>query len=132
MREAIRRDKIFDLLNNVEQTEIACSLLELGMIIDVALDDDLMHMVIALPMINIPEAVRDTNEKSISGKIGDHGLELKAEYFQMVPEVREKSSQSLKSTGVAQLNPDFTLNTKGNKCDYKKIHAISLERINSQ
>ena len=55
MREAIRRDKIFDLLNNVEQTEIACSLLELGMIIDVALDGDLMHVAIALPMINIPQ-----------------------------------------------------------------------------
>jgi hypothetical protein len=51
--------------------------------------------------------VRDTIEKSISGKIRDHGLELKAEYFQMVPEVREKFFTIAKKYWRGSINSGF-------------------------
>jgi|GEM_PF-1809178 len=90
MNENITREKILDLLDTVEHPEIACSLPELGMILDVALEGDLVHVAIALPMPNIMDSVRLKIEQDIADKFQVLNLELQAEYFPMLPEVREK------------------------------------------
>lgn len=85
----ITREKILDRLKTLEHPEISVSLIDLGMILDVAVDQDTARVAIALPMMNIPIAVRDAVLNSISGPIRELGLEMQVEYFEMPPEARD-------------------------------------------
>lgn len=85
----ITREEILDRLKKVEHPEIAVSLVDLGMILDVAVDQNTARVAIALPMMNIPIAVRDAVLNSISGPIRELGFDMQVEYFEMPPEVRD-------------------------------------------
>jgi len=85
----ITREEILERLKKVEHPEIAVSLVDLGMILDVAVDKYIAKVAIALPMMNIPFAVRDAIENTISKSLQDMGLEIQADYFEMTPEVRD-------------------------------------------
>lgn len=84
------RELILSFLKQVEHPEIALSLIELGMIIDVVVNNNVACVAIALPKENIPKIVIWTLEKQIIEKIEPLGLKLEAEYFDMTPENRNR------------------------------------------
>lgn len=90
MSKPVTREDILDRLKSVEHPEIAVSLIDLGMILDVAVDQNTARVAIALPMMNIPIVVRDAILNNISEQIRELGLEIQAEYFEMPAEAREK------------------------------------------
>lgn len=89
MGKAITREEVLERLKTVEHPEIAVSLVDLGMILDVAVQGNKVKVAIALPMMNIPAAVTEAIVNSISGPMREMGLETEAEYFEMAPEVRD-------------------------------------------
>lgn len=90
MEKQISREEILHRLKSVEHPEIAVSLIDLGMILDVAIEQNTVKIAIALPMINIPQAVTDAIVQSIYHPIRELGLEIKPEYFEMTPDVRDQ------------------------------------------
>lgn len=89
MSKTVTREHVLNQLKTIEHPEIAVSLIDLGMIIDVAVVQNTARVAIALPMTNIPVAVRDAIINSISEPIRGLGLEVQAEYFKMTPEVKD-------------------------------------------
>jgi len=53
------KEQIVDAINEVEHPEIAMSLVNLGMIGDVNVEDEDVSFTLVVPMMGIPEAVRD-------------------------------------------------------------------------
>ncbi len=89
MEKQITREEILDQLKSVEHPEIAASLVDLGMILDVVVKQNTAKIAIALPMINIPQTVTNAILHSINGSIQKLGLEIKPEFFEMTPDVRD-------------------------------------------
>ena len=89
MNKAVTREEVFERLKTVEHPEIALSLVDLGMVLDVAVRENKVKVAIALPMLNIPKAVSDAVVNSISAPLQEMGLEMQAEYFEMTPDVRD-------------------------------------------
>ena len=83
------RKDVWERLKTVEHPEIAASLIDLGMILDVTVDGNTAKLALAFPMNNIPQAVVDAVVNSISEAVKDLGLEIKTELFEMSPEARE-------------------------------------------
>ena len=86
-----------DALEGTEHPEIAVSLVELGMIHDVVVEDGTAQVVIALPMLNIPEAVRDAILRSIFGPVLQLGLNLRPSFVEMAPDVRTQFFEAAKA-----------------------------------
>lgn len=89
MDKQVTREMVLDLLKKTEHPEIAVSLVDLGMILDVAVQGKTAKVAVALPMMNIPTAVREAIFNNIAGALQELGLETEAEYFEMAPEVRD-------------------------------------------
>jgi metal-sulfur cluster biosynthetic enzyme len=89
MDNQVTREKILERLKTVEHPEIAVSLVDLGMIIDVAVKDNIASVAIALPMLNIPQAVANAILQSIAPVIKEFGLTFRAAFFEMTPDVRD-------------------------------------------
>jgi metal-sulfur cluster biosynthetic enzyme len=89
MSEQITRETVLKKLENIEHPEIALSLVDLGMIIDVAVEKQMAKVAIALPMLNIPKAVIDAILQSITPSIKELGLTLQADFFEMTTEVKD-------------------------------------------
>ena len=88
--EVVTREHVLEHLKKVEHPEIAVSVIDLGMILDVAVEDKTARVAIALPMLNIPAIVRDAIAENIAASIQELGLEMQAEYFQMTEEIKEQ------------------------------------------
>ncbi len=83
------REDVWEKLKTVEHPEIAVSLIDLGMILDVAVDGNTAELALAFPMKDIPQAVVDAVLNSASEVLKDLGLEIKTTFFEMSPEARE-------------------------------------------
>jgi metal-sulfur cluster biosynthetic enzyme len=90
MSENVTRETLLKRLETVEHPEIAVSLIDLGMIIDVAIEDSIAKIAIALPMLNIPQAVADAILQSIDPAVKELGLTMQPDFFEMAPDVRDK------------------------------------------
>ncbi len=89
MENKITREDILNTLKTVEHPEIAVSLTDLGMILDVAVNDDTVKIAIALPMLNIPQAVANAILESIYKAIYKFRLKMQPVFFEMTPESRD-------------------------------------------
>ena len=90
MEKVITREDIVELLSQVEHPEIAISLADLGMILDVGLTESNARVAIALPKMNIPDNIRDAIVNSISVPLSEIGLTMDPVFFEMSPEDRER------------------------------------------
>lgn len=84
----IARESVFSILNNVEHPEITLSLVDLGMIIDVAVEGKTARIALALPKEDIPVCVIETIEKRIKDALKPLELEIQTELFDMTHENR--------------------------------------------
>lgn len=89
MNEAITREKVLEKLKTVEHPEIAVSLVDLGMILDVAVEGNTAKLALAFPMANIPQVVVDAVVNSTASILKEFGLEMQTDFFEMTPEARE-------------------------------------------
>ncbi len=86
------KDAIMEAINNVEHPAIATSLVDLGMVRDVEYqpEDQGVTLTLALPVLSIPENVRDYMVNSLYLAIQDAGGELKGvNLAQMTDEDRQ-------------------------------------------
>jgi len=90
MSDTITREDVLQAIEKVEHPEIAATLIELGMILDVAVSGNSVNVAMALPMLGIPEAVRNALVYSIQKPIEKLGLQMQVQFFEMTPEVRDK------------------------------------------
>jgi len=89
MEKQVTREEVLNRLKSVEHPEIAVSIVDLGMILDVTVTDNTAKVAIALPMLNIPQVVANAILQSIYEPIRDLGLQMKPVFFEMTPEVRD-------------------------------------------
>ncbi|MBN2426359.1 MAG: DUF59 domain-containing protein [Calditrichaceae bacterium] len=90
MEEINKSELVMERLKSVEHPEIALSMVDLGMILDVVVDKNIARIAIALPAINVPLVVLKAIEKNISDALGTIDLEIQTEYFEMAPDVKEE------------------------------------------
>ena len=90
MEKLITNDDIMNALNNIEHPEISKTLVELGMILDIAVRDNTANVAMALPMLVIPEAVKNMLVESIRNPIENLGLQMNVEFFEMTQDVKDK------------------------------------------
>jgi metal-sulfur cluster biosynthetic enzyme len=90
MEKNLTREDILKAIEKVEHPEIAATLIDLGMILDVAVNGDQANVAMALPLLGIPEAVRLALVESIRKPIEALGLHLHVDFFEMTPEARER------------------------------------------
>ncbi|MBN2366374.1 MAG: DUF59 domain-containing protein [Calditrichaeota bacterium] len=90
MDKNITRNDILEELEHTEHPEIAASLTELGMILDVAVEDGTAKVAVALPKIDIPNVVREKIVESIRIPLKRLGLKADIEYFEMTEAARER------------------------------------------
>jgi metal-sulfur cluster biosynthetic enzyme len=89
-KSQITRETILSILDQVEHPEIACSLVELGMILDVSLKGKTARIAMSLPRQNIPADVLNAINNVITKALAGQGLDIRTEYFDMIPESRER------------------------------------------
>jgi len=89
MEKSYTQDEIRAIIDKIEHPEIAVTLTELGMIIDVAVSGNTVNVAMALPMMGIPDVVRNALVQSIQEPMAELGLELNVQFFEMTPEVRD-------------------------------------------
>jgi metal-sulfur cluster biosynthetic enzyme len=89
MPDNITREDVLNAIEKVEHPEIAATLTELGMILDVAVNGNVANVAMALPMMGIPEAVRNALVFSIQKPVEELGLQMQVQFFEMTPEVRD-------------------------------------------
>ncbi len=90
MSHIITREHILEVIKQVEHPEIDATLGELGMILDVAVQDKIATVAMALPILEIPEAVRAALIQRINQHFEKIELQFQVEYFEMTAEGRGK------------------------------------------
>lgn len=90
MTQELNLDEINTLIDTVEHPEIAATLVNLGMILDTALDGDELFIAMALPAAGVPQNVREALETAVAEKVSHLGLRLQVDFFLMSPEGREQ------------------------------------------
>jgi len=96
MKKSLDRTDVLHSIQNIEHPEIAETLMNLGMILDVAVDTNIVTIAMALPMFDIPSSVRNILVDKLRGPIEALGRELRIEFFEMTTEVKEKFFQTAK------------------------------------
>lgn len=89
---SVTKEEMIELIQNVEHPEIASTLDELGMLRDIDFDRETqkVSLTLVLPMMGIPESVRDMILNSIATAIGDRGSKLSVSLAEMNEEQRQK------------------------------------------
>ena len=90
MDKTVTREDVLKAIEPVEHPEIAATLMDLGMILDVAVREGQANVAMALPLLGIPEAVRIALVESLRGPIEALGLRLYVDFFEMTPEARDR------------------------------------------
>lgn len=80
---AANRNGIIEILKGIEHPEIAVNLVDLGMIMDVGLEDENVNIALGFPVSSVPQQVRDTLINKITPIMKNLGLETKFHYFEM-------------------------------------------------
>ena len=92
MNENISKDSIYLAIQQVEHPAIASSLVDLGMIRDVSYitEDNTVLLTLVLPVLDIPQNVRDYMVNSLYQAVKSTGAELtKVNLAQMTEEERQ-------------------------------------------
>lgn len=70
-------NKITEALNKTEHPSINASLPQLGMVTDVKIEDNKVHMALKLPFAGIPENVRNIMVGNIQDVLNPFGMNIK-------------------------------------------------------
>ena len=89
MEKSITNEDVMKVIEPIEHPEIAATLVKLGMILDANVQADKVNVAVALPMYEIPEAVRNILVESLREPIEILGLKLNVQFFEMTKEVRD-------------------------------------------
>ena len=84
------REEIIEALKKVEHPEIAVNLVDLGMILDVGVEDNTANIALGFPVETVPAVVRDAVVNSILPVVEGLGYTPKILYFMVPEEDREK------------------------------------------
>ena len=90
MKNIITNEELFKAIKNIEHPEISKTLPELGMILDVSVNKNIANVAMAIPKFDIPDAVKQALKESIKYSVENLGLKLNVDFFEMLPENREK------------------------------------------
>ena len=90
MDKVVTREDVLKAIEPIEHPEIAATLMDLGMILDVAVNGNQANVAMALPLLGIPEAVRVALVESLQSPIEAMGLSLNVDFFEMTPEARDR------------------------------------------
>ncbi len=84
------REEILAELEKVEHPEIAASLVELGMIQDIAVEGDTVRVAMALPTLGIPEIVRNMLVQSVQQVLESLNYRMEVEFFEMTEVAKQR------------------------------------------
>ena len=90
MNTLITKKDIYDILEQIEHPEIAASLIDLGMIMDVAIDGNTVLIAMALPMDKIPFNIENALIQRVEKQLAKICLKTKVHFFEMSAENRQK------------------------------------------
>lgn len=97
------RDEIIKILKGIEHPEIAANLVDLGMIMDVGLEDKNVNIALGFPVSNVPQQVQDAIINRIIPVIKNLGLETNFHYFEMQEEDKKTFFRLAKSNWKGSL-----------------------------
>ena len=85
------KDEIIEIINNVDHPEIANTFDELGMIDDISFNEEtkVISLTLNLPMLSIPDTVKNMILNSIAAAIKDKGSKLSVSFAVMNEEQRQ-------------------------------------------
>jgi len=86
----ITADDVMNAIKSVEHPEISLTLIDLGMIKNVAVNNNTAEVTIAIPVLGIPDAVKIALAQSIQQPIESLGVELSVDFAEMTPEARDR------------------------------------------
>jgi metal-sulfur cluster biosynthetic enzyme len=89
VEKSITNEDVMKVIEPIEHPEITATLVKLGMMLDANVQGNKVNVAMALPMYEIPEAVRNILVESIRKSIENLGLELNVHFFEMTKEVRD-------------------------------------------
>ena len=90
MKKNTSRENVLRAIEQLEHPEIAVSLGDLGMILDVSVQGNTVTVAMALPTTEIPEVMRNALINIMHHPLEKLGLQLQVEFFEMTQEVRSK------------------------------------------
>jgi metal-sulfur cluster biosynthetic enzyme len=88
MKKNPSRENVLMAVEQLEHPEIAATLGDLGMILDVSVQGNTATVAMALPTTEIPEVVRNTLIDIMHQPLEKLRLQLKVEFFEMAEEAR--------------------------------------------
>jgi len=86
------KEEIYQKLAEVKHPEIACTLIELGMLDDININSDKITLTIKIPTLEIPQQIKDILLNSVKQVVTnlDTGLKAEITFAQMSQEGRMK------------------------------------------
>jgi len=90
MANNITADDVMNAIRQVEHPEIAVTLIDLGMIKNIAIDNGTAEVTIAIPVLGIPDTVKIALAQSIQEPIESLGVELSVDFAEMTEEARDR------------------------------------------
>lgn len=89
MSKSISKEDVYQAVGQVMHPEISRSLLELGMVKDVALEHGKVTLTLALPILGIPVSIKDHLVNSLRNAVTGLGAELEVKIAEMNDEERQ-------------------------------------------
>lgn len=92
MTENLDKEKVTEILSKLEHPEIHNTLVDLGMLQDITYDEDAKEatMTLVVPMLSIPESVRNHLVNTIYTALEPRGITPKVYLAEMTEAEREK------------------------------------------
>ena len=81
--------KIIQALSQVEHPEIKNTLVELGMVKDIQVQDDEVSLKLELPFMGIPPVIRDYMINGLRQAVADQGVKLNVTLVEMTLQERQ-------------------------------------------
>ena len=88
MAKNISEEDVHQAIGQVMHPEISRTLVELGMVKDIALKDDEVTLTLALPFLGIPASIKDYLVNSLRQAVGKLGVNVEVRIAEMNEEER--------------------------------------------
>ena len=88
MIKNISEEDVRQAIGQVMHPEISCTLVELGMVKDIAVKDDKVSLTLVLPLLGIPASIKDYLVDSLRQAVVKLGAEVEVKIVEMNQEER--------------------------------------------
>jgi metal-sulfur cluster biosynthetic enzyme len=88
MVKNITEEDVHQAIGQVMHPEISCTLVELGMVKDIAVKDNEVSLTLALPLLGIPAAIKEYLVNSLRQAVMKLGAKIEVEVAEMNQEER--------------------------------------------